>query len=110
MDDIVKIVAEYAAYFAEVAAAFVIVIGSIQAIWIFMITLYKNKDDFTGLTKSRLRLGHSLSLGLGFLVGADVVKSAVMPTWESLGQLGAVVVIRVILTYFLMKDIKSLEQ
>jgi uncharacterized membrane protein len=60
--------------------------------------------------QSRFKLGLSLSLGLGFLVGADVVKTAISPTWTDIGQLAAIVVIRIVLNFFLMRDMRQIEE
>ena len=104
-----KTLASFVAYFAEILAAVVIVMGMIQAAWKSILFYIKQKENFNELTESRLKLGHSLSLGLAFLVGADIVKSAISPDWHSLIHLGAVVVIRIVLNYFLMKDIEQLQ-
>ena len=104
-----KTLATFVAYFAEILAAVVIVMGMIQAAWKSILYYIKKKDNFNELTESRLKLGHSLSLGLAFLVGADIVKSAISPDWHSLIHLGAVVLIRIVLNYFLMKDIEQLH-
>ena len=104
-----KTLASFVYYFAEILAAMIIVIGMIQAAWKSIKYFLKRKVDFGELTESRLKFGHSLSLGLAFLVGADIVKSAVSPDWHSLAHLGGVVVIRIVLNYFLMKDIEYLR-
>ena len=55
----------------------------------------------------RLKLGSYLVLGLEFFIAGDIVKTIITPTWESLGMLGAIVVIRTILSYFLTKDLRK---
>jgi len=55
----------------------------------------------------RLKLGSYLVLGLELFIAGDIVKTIITPTWESLGMLGAIVVIRTILSYFLTKDLKK---
>ncbi|MCM8761629.1 MAG: DUF1622 domain-containing protein, partial [Candidatus Omnitrophica bacterium] len=55
----------------------------------------------------RVKLGSYLVLGLEFFIAGDIVKTIITPTWESLGMLGAIVVIRTILSYFLTKDLKG---
>jgi uncharacterized membrane protein len=104
-----KTLASFVAYFAEILAAVVIVLGMIQAAWKYISCGIKRKEDSNELIESRLKLGHSLSLGLAFLVGADIVKSAISPDWNSLIHLGGVVLIRIVLNYFLMKDIEQLK-
>ena len=49
-------------------------------------------------------------LGLEFELAADIVRSAISPSWTAIGQLGAIAVIRTFLNYFLEKDIKELAE
>jgi uncharacterized membrane protein len=58
---------------------------------------------------SRHYLGHCLSIGLEFLIGADILKSAISPTWQDIGQLAAIVGIRTVLNYFLTRELKQME-
>lgn len=46
-------------------------------------------------------------LGLEFTLAADIVHSAISPTWDRIGQLAAVAVIRTFLNYFLGKDLET---
>jgi len=48
-----------------------------------------------------------LLLGLEFEHGADIIRSAITPTWEQLGQLALIAFIRTFLNYFLEKDIEK---
>lgn len=56
----------------------------------------------------RIRLGSYLVLALEFFIASDIIKTIITPTWEGLGILGAVVVIRTVLSYFLTKDLKKI--
>jgi uncharacterized membrane protein len=55
----------------------------------------------------RVKLGSYLVLALEFFIAADIVKTIITPTWESVGILGVIVVIRTVLSYFLTKDLKD---
>lgn len=57
----------------------------------------------------RLQLGHALSLGLEFLIAADILKTAVAPSWDDIGQLAAIIGIRTVLNLFLTKELKTEE-
>lgn len=46
-----------------------------------------------------------LMLGLQFLLAADIVRSAIAPSWDNIGQLAAIAGIRTFLNFFLEKDI-----
>ena len=47
-----------------------------------------------------------LVLSLEFLVAADILKSAISPTWREIGQLAAIVAIRTFLNYSLGHDLQ----
>ena len=53
----------------------------------------------------RLTLGRYLSLALEFQLGADILTSAIAPSWEQIGKLGAIAVIRTGLNFFLMREV-----
>ena len=53
------------------------------------------------------RMGMWLLLGLEFALAADIIGSVVSPTWEDIGQLGAIAVIRTFLNYFLEHDLEQ---
>ena len=108
--EVIQSVAEYIALFLEGVAVLVIVIGAIQSFVIFIRRGLTKRMDLSTQIQSRFKLGLSLSLGLGFLVGADVIKTAISPTWTEIGQLAAIVVIRIVLNFFLMRDMKQIEE
>jgi uncharacterized membrane protein len=47
-------------------------------------------------------------LGLEFELGADIIRSAISPDWNDIGQLAAIAVIRTFLNYFLERDIEAM--
>jgi uncharacterized membrane protein len=50
-----------------------------------------------------------LLLGLEFALAADIVRTAISPTWVDIGQLGAIAVIRTFLNFFLERDLDSYD-
>ena len=58
----------------------------------------------------RIQLGHSLSLGLEFLVGADILKTAVAPSWQDIGQLAAIIAIRTVVNFLLIWEMEKMEK
>src|SRR4030067_1474060 len=109
MHDTVKILAHYAAIIADGIAVLCIIVGIIGAIIIYVRKTFFLKTDYMAMTQSRNHLGHSLSLGLEFLIGADILKTAISPTWEDIGQLGAIVGIRTVLNFFLTRELKQMS-
>lgn len=108
MQDIVKLIANYIAISAEAIAVIFIIIGIFGALVIYARkTIFRR--DYTAMMESRTHLGHTLSVALEFLIAADILKTAIAPTWEDIGQLAAIVGIRTVLNYFLHKELKEME-
>ena len=55
------------------------------------------------------RFGVWLLLGLEFALAADIITSVISPTWQDIGELGAIAVIRTFLNYFLERDLENAE-
>lgn len=58
----------------------------------------------------RVQFGSWLALALEFLLAADIVATTVNPTWQSLGKLGLLALIRTFLNYFLQKELQEQER
>jgi uncharacterized membrane protein len=58
-------------------------------------------------TAARLILARHLALALEFELGADILGTAVSPSWDQIGKLGAVAVIRTGLNFFLSMEMKG---
>ncbi|MEJ0009480.1 MAG: DUF1622 domain-containing protein [Alphaproteobacteria bacterium] len=48
-----------------------------------------------------------LLLALEFTLAADIVKTAIAPSWDDIGQLAAIAAIRTFLNYFLEHDLEK---
>lgn len=51
-----------------------------------------------------------LLIALEFALAADLVATAVAPTWDDIGQLAVIALIRTFLGYFLERDIDSMKE
>ena len=60
----------------------------------------------TEFTATRLILARHLALALEFELGADILGTAISPSWDQIGKLGAVAVIRTGLNFFLSMEMK----
>ncbi len=86
-------------------AIVVLSIGILKALKIYLADVFTPGRSADSVQASRMELGHSFSLALGFLIGASILKTTLAPTWNDIGQLGAIIAIRTILNYFLLHDI-----
>ena len=57
------------------------------------------------MSEIRLTLGRWLALALEFALAADILRTVMLPTWNEIGKLAAIVVLRTTLNYFLQKEI-----
>ena len=80
-----------------VGAAF-IGIGMAATTWRFIGT-----GDFV---QARLTLARFLAIALEFQLGADILSTAVAPSWDATGKLAAIAAIRTALNYFLNREIQ----
>jgi uncharacterized membrane protein len=58
-------------------------------------------------TDARLTLARFLAIALEFQLGADILSTAVAPSWDAIGKLGAIAVIRTALNYFLSREMQE---
>jgi len=107
METLIKEVAYFIASIAEGIAVLLIASGILESLWIYGRKTFFITENPIAYTKSRTHLGNSLSLSLEFLIGADILKTAIAPTWQEIGMLAAIVAIRTVLNYFLMMELKS---
>ena len=92
------------------------IVGALITIWGILISLFDFlkkeflvKGDVVKLNETiRIKLGSYLVLALEFFIAGDIIKTIITPTWQALGILGAIVIIRTILSYFLTKDLKKI--
>lgn len=88
----------------ETVGACIVAIGVVVAIYQFAAVVARREtEDYNGI---RLVLARYLALALEFQLGADILSTAVSPSWEQIGKLGAIAVIRTGLNYFLMKEME----
>jgi uncharacterized membrane protein len=57
-----------------------------------------------------LRFARWLVAGLTFQLAADIVESSITTSWESVGRLGAIAVVRTFLNYFLERDVAEARE
>lgn len=91
----------------EVAGIAVILLGGIAATVRFA-SVWRMRSLDTAYQTYRRDLGRAILLGLEFLVAADIINTvALHPTFESVGVLAAIVVIRTFLSFSLEVEING---
>lgn len=96
---------EWLRLFVEGLGAAVICVGLLVALrglaahW-----LEERQDDFNPV---RLAFARYLAMALEFQLAADILSTAVSPSWDQLGKLAIVAVIRTALNFFLTREIRD---
>lgn len=106
-----KIIIGYLAAGAEIAAAIVIGSAILRGIFTYLRLLFSStRLHFDATEMIRLQLGRLLALGLEFTVASDILHTAVAPTRQDILNLGALVLLRTLLNYFLEREIQQGDQ
>jgi uncharacterized membrane protein len=110
MEELFKVLAGRIALGVEAGAALLIAAGAIEA---FYLSARRLAPGLIGVIHKKeiwVRFATWLLLGLEFELAADVIRSAISPTWSDIGQLAAIAGIRTFLNYFLEKDIETFAE
>jgi uncharacterized membrane protein len=105
VEEILITAVDYLRMVVEAIGAAVVGFGVVATAIRFVLTLLGIREDTS--TEIRLFLGRYLALGLEFQIGADILSTAVAPTIDDVLLLGAIVVIRTVLNYFLSKELEQ---
>lgn len=110
MEEIIKTLTLTLARFTEAGAALVIAIASLRSLWNYLKAVVTDQSLAVPKEEIRLSLGRSLALALELELGADILKTAVAPTWNDIGLLAAIAVLRTALNYFLERELRNAEK
>lgn len=88
----------------------IIIIGAFYTLYQFIKVLVgKGTQHIFKLEHLRIGIGCSITLGLDFMVAGDVIQTVVARDYHEMGLLASLVLIRIVLSFFLGKEIKSLR-
>jgi uncharacterized membrane protein len=109
MEEIAKTITIYVSHTLEIIAALVIAAGLLQLAINYFNALVKDKKYLTA-EEARIKFGSAVAVSLELLLGADVLATAVSPSWDDIGKLAAIATIRTLLNYFLERELKHVQQ
>ena len=94
----------------ELVVVLIVLAGSIQAIAGLAAACVERKMDTAHARAIWVRFAASILLALEFALGADLVRTAVAPSWDDIGQLAAIAAIRTALGFFLGRDVEEFRR
>jgi uncharacterized membrane protein len=108
VEELLKVTASHVALGVETVAVLIVALGSINALFEILVALVRGPRHAGWGRPVWAKFGTWLLGGLQFALAADIVRSAISPTWEQIGQLAAIAAVRTFLSYFLERDLKEL--
>lgn len=88
----------------DLMALAVILVGSAEAFVNGARAMFSDDEGHHAVRSVWMRYSRWLIAGLTFQLASDIIETAVAPTWDDIGRLGAIAVIRTVLNYFLERD------
>ena len=95
---------ESVSYF-EIIICFVVLILLFYNVFHTLYETYLKKTNFSEKIKSRIDLIYSISLSLSFILSVEVLKFLYIKTYKQLIIVGGIVVIKLVINFFLDKEI-----
>ena len=102
-----KTLIDYVARAVELAAAVIIAIAAVEATVRALILFVRRSAPPEAKNAVRLAFARWLALALEFELAADILRTAITPTWNEIEQLAAIAALRTGLNYFLAKEIEK---
>ncbi|MGZ8938813.1 MAG: DUF1622 domain-containing protein, partial [Limisphaerales bacterium] len=78
------------------------VVGVAMALWLLITRRDKMRFNLVRLTLARF-----LALALEFQLAADILSTTIAPSWDKIGKLAVIAIIRTALNFFLMREMKE---
>jgi uncharacterized membrane protein len=110
VEAVLRELAGLTALVVEALAVILIAFGAAQAFYNTFDHFIRGGSDKSWRAKIFVRFGMWLLFGLQFALAADIVRSVISPTWNDIGQLAAIAVIRTFLNYFLERDLQEVQE
>lgn len=105
MEKIAKKITIYTSHSLEIFAAAVIAAALLRLVIEYFQSAAKLKNGLSA-KEVRVQFGSAVAVALELLLGADVLATAVAPTWDEIGKLAAIATLRTALNSFLEGELK----
>ncbi len=106
-DEQAKTIIQFIARGVEFAAAVIIALAAIEATIKAALIFVRRNSLGTAKNEVRMTLGRWLAVALEFELAADILNTAVTPTWSDIEKLAAIAALRTALNYFLEREIRA---
>ena len=94
----------------DLVALIFIVFGVVEACANIIKVRFVQYNESRAVRAVWMQLSRWLVAGLTFQLAADIIETSIAPSWEEIGQLGAIAVIRTFLDFFLGRDQREVRE
>ena len=108
MEDLLRVVASHVALGVETVAVLLVAVGSVHTLIAIIATFVRGERRPGWGRAVWVTFGAWLLGALQFALAGDIVRSAISPSWQQIGQLAAIAAIRTFLSYFLERDLQEI--
>lgn len=102
LEYIIKIIVPYICHSLEFIGIFIICVGAIKTFYEYVKTI-KNPNK----NKIKMDFAESVALALDYKLAGEIIKTVTIKSMEELYVLGAVVILRVVLTFVVQWEISQ---
>ncbi|MER9401485.1 DUF1622 domain-containing protein [Mesorhizobium sp. M0615] len=95
---------EISAPIIDLLALAMILAGTIEAFVNGVRVMLSHPEGHYAIRSVWMRHARWLIAGLTFQLAADIIETSIAPSWDDVGRLGAIAVIRTFLNFFLERD------
>ena len=106
MESLLHVVAGYVALALQAVAILIVAFGSARAVFNIARASFAAQPDAADQRVEWLDYARWLVAALTFQLGADIVATSTAPSWDELGRLAVVAVVRTFLSYFLDREME----
>jgi uncharacterized membrane protein len=109
MREWLTLISEPAIALIDAMALLVILIGTIEVMVNVARASFKPLGDQVA-RQAWLRYARWLVAGLTLQLAADIIETSISTSWQTIGRVGAIAVIRTFLNYFLERDVEQQQR
>ena len=103
-------IAEHMVLVINAMALLMVAFGTVQAFFGSVWAMLDRTPNGRRFHHGYVQYARWLVAGLTFQLAADIVKTAFSPTWDDIGRLAAISLIRTFVNYFLERDTAAVER
>jgi uncharacterized membrane protein len=104
-----RVLASYVAMGCEAGTVVILGVAALEAVVLVVLSAPRLADPNIK-RQIWVRFASWIVISLEFALAADIVDTAITPSWRDIGQLASIAAIRTGLNYFLTRDIESISR